>query len=343
MKKIILIISLFVFFKGWSQDVHFSQFSQTPQLINPASAGMFHGKVRGILNYRNQWGALGQAYKTYAVSVDAPLLKPSRGNKAYLGLGANFYKDVAGDSNFGSFLGGVSISGILPISNSHKLAVGMQAGFGQYSASLSGLTWGNQFNGTGFNTNINSNETIVNTSAGYFDLGAGILYEFKSVAAQFLGDEITSFNVGVAGYHLNEPNYNFLQGNQDNIPMKLVAQFSGTFQLGGTKAALVPSVFYAIQGSYSEITLGMLLKIKFGGQTKYSGLLKQSSISFGTHFRLSDAFIPQVYLEFSDYMIGFSYDYNNSNLSRAAGTVGGFEISIRYISRPKAIQKSAFK
>ena len=89
-------------FNADAQDVHFSQFGQTPQLINPGATGVFDGNVRGILNYRTQWGAFGNPYTTYAASVDMPIAK-GNGQNAYFGLGANFYKDIAGAADFGNF------------------------------------------------------------------------------------------------------------------------------------------------------------------------------------------------------------------------------------------------
>ena len=337
--KILLILALPLSIAA--QDVHFSQFGQTPQLINPGASGVFNGKIRAILNFRTQWGSFGNAYNTYAASFDAPIAKRSRG--AYFGLGANFYKDIAGQSNFGNFQAGLSFSGVLPIANNHIFSVGIQPAFGQYSANLAKLTWGSQFNGEQFDTEVNSNETFGLKSSKYFDLGAGIYYEFKNASSAFLGSDISTFNIGVAGYHLNKPKQDFLSNTQDEIPMKIIAQFSGTFDLRSSKLSLVPSMFYATQGPYQEITPGMLFKIRIGNATKYSGLFKQGAVFFGAHYRLKDAVIPQVYVEFTDYMIGISYDYNTSALSSVTGGFGGLEISVRYINKPKAIQKSSFR
>ena len=40
------------------QDVHFSQFNETPQLLNPGATGVYNGYMRGIINYKNQWMAM---------------------------------------------------------------------------------------------------------------------------------------------------------------------------------------------------------------------------------------------------------------------------------------------
>ena len=324
-----------------SQDVHFSQFLQTPQLINPAATGVFDGKVRAFLNYRSQWSAFGNGYKTYAASVDMPLAKSN--NKAYFGLGLNFYKDAAGSSNFGNTVAALSASGILPVARNHTFSGGIQFGYGQYSANLANLTWGSQFNGSEFDLELNNNESILNQNSKYLDASAGLYYQFKNVANRFLGTDMSSFNIGIAGYHLNKPKQSFLSNTESELPMKIIAQASGTFDLTSTKVSLQPSMFYAIQGPFTEITPGMLLKLKFGASTKYTGFFKESAIYFGAHYRLNDAIIPQMYLEFADYMIGISYDYNTSDLSTATGGNGGFEISFRYVNKPKALQRASFK
>lgn len=351
MKVISLIRLLFVFvgfvsMKVTAQDVHFSQFGQTPQLINPGATGVFDGNIRAFLNYRSQWGGVGKGYKTYAASFDAPIKFKkgrNRGKGAYLGVGLNFYKDVAGKSNFGTSQTGISISGVLPVAKQHTFSVGMQSALGQYSVDLNQLTWGSQFDGEAFDNSINSSELYGLRSSNYFDVGAGILYEFKTEGNSFLSSDISTFNVGISGYHLNEPKQEFLAHTSDRLPIKIVAQFSGTFDLGLVPLSLVPSMFYAVQAGTKEITPGMLLKLRKGRETKYSGMFKESAIYFGAHYRIGAAIIPQLYVEFTDYMIGISYDLNNSDFSNVKGGASSLEISIRYIHHSKALQRASFR
>lgn len=351
MRELKLIVSIIflggiVFGTASAQDVHFSQFGQTPQLINPGATGVFEGNVRAFLNYRTQWTGIGKGFRTYAASFDAPLARGKgrkRGKNAYLGLGFNFYNDVAGSSNFGTSQTSISISGILPIAKHHKFSLGIQGGLGQKSVDLNTVTWGNQFDGEAFNTELGSNELFGLRSYQYFDLGAGVLYEFKMEGQSFLSSDVSSFNVGIAGYHLNQPKQQFLAHTTDRLPMKIVVQFSGTFDLGTVPVSLVPSMFYAIQGSTKEITPGMLLKLRRGHETKYSGMFKEAALYFGAHYRLGDAIIPEIYLEFTDYMVGFSYDFSNSDLASALGGANGIEISIRYIHQKKALKRASFR
>ena len=58
LKVILLVLTAFHLALVNAQDVHFSQFGQTPQLINPAATGVFTGKFRGFLNYRSRIGSV---------------------------------------------------------------------------------------------------------------------------------------------------------------------------------------------------------------------------------------------------------------------------------------------
>ena len=53
---------------GNAQDIHLSQFSNTPLLRNPALAGIFTGDTRFQAVYRNQWQSIGYPYQTAALS-----------------------------------------------------------------------------------------------------------------------------------------------------------------------------------------------------------------------------------------------------------------------------------
>src|SRR5580693_4515108 len=47
-----------------AQDIHFSQFFETPLLRNPALAGIFTGDYRVQTVFRDQWNSFNNAYRT---------------------------------------------------------------------------------------------------------------------------------------------------------------------------------------------------------------------------------------------------------------------------------------
>ena len=185
MKKNILLFSI-VFFtpffwngaKIHAQDIHFSQFNETPQLLNPGATGVYSGYIRAIANYKNQWAAMGNAFNTVASSVDMPLFDKNE-KKAHLGVGLNFFSDKAGDSKFGLTQVNLCIAGILPVdAKGSKLSMGVSIGGAQHKATLAGLQWGSQYDGAGFNTAMSTNEALGVNSFTYFDLGAGLFYQY---------------------------------------------------------------------------------------------------------------------------------------------------------------------
>ncbi|MBL7808489.1 MAG: type IX secretion system membrane protein PorP/SprF, partial [Saprospiraceae bacterium] len=58
-----------------AQDIHFSQFYQSPLNLNPAMTGVMNCNHRFVANYRNQWASIlkNRAYNTYSASYDQKL------------------------------------------------------------------------------------------------------------------------------------------------------------------------------------------------------------------------------------------------------------------------------
>src|ERR1700733_7808210 len=52
----------------FSQDIHFSQFFETPLLRNPALAGIFSGDLRIQGVYRTQWNSITVPYQTASLN-----------------------------------------------------------------------------------------------------------------------------------------------------------------------------------------------------------------------------------------------------------------------------------
>ena len=69
------------------------------------------------------------------------------------------------------------------------------------------------------------------------------------------------------------------------------------------------------------------MRTKLKNESRYTGIFKESAISFGLFYRLGDAFIPKFGLEIFNFNFGLSYDITTSGL----GGSGGYEISLQYI------------
>lgn len=330
MKKILLVLAFFSSANLFAQDIHFSQVMNNPLHINPAHTGGYEGYERVVLNYRNQWSTVGSKFNTMGFSFDMPLFQGNTRDKAHIGLGILFFSDKAGDAKMGITQGALSVSGIVPFNKENKLVAGIQFGYGQRSAKISNLQWGNQFNGTEWDPNLASNETNTLNSFGYMDLGSGIRYEYNRRNNSFSGWSVSKFEFGAAMFHINKPQLRYLSGGDEKLNQKLVIHAMGHFDLPNAWLALIPFFSHTTQGPIKETNAGMLFKIMLSPGTKVTGLLDESSLTFGAQYRFGDAIIPYVGYDFSSFGIGISYDHNISTLKQVSRGVGGFEISIKY-------------
>jgi type IX secretion system PorP/SprF family membrane protein len=306
--------------------------------LNPANAGLFEGYLRVSMNYRTQWQAMVQPYKTIAASVDG-VIGEKNSKKAYLGWGVAFFNDKAGASSFAMNNAMGSVNGIVHLDAKSKIAVAAGGGYAQRTANYSALTFGNQYDGTQFDPNIPSFETLEFNKYGYADINAGIQYEFSKTSKSFDRDDNIDLKVGVAGYHLNQPAQKYYKYSKEKLPMRIVGEIAARFDIKGTKLSVLPSAIYMRQASFSEINFGTFLRVRFKDPTKTTGLKHESGISFGGYIRPGDAMIPQLIVDYSGFSLGLSYDYNISSYKIATRGNGGFEISLQWHSLRDALFK----
>jgi len=345
MKHVRIILAAFVLgiaTQAKAQDIHFSQVSETPLLINPANTGFFPGYFRAIVNYRNQWQSMGNAFSTYNLSVDAGLFKSKR-RPAFLGVGFVFYRDVAGAAKLARTQAMVNLSGLVKLNKHNVMCAGLYGGAIGNSANYRNLTYASQFDGNAIDPAAPNGELNVYRNFTSTDIGAGLAYEVSSVKVDQDHDDVIKLRVGLAAYHLNKPKQEFAPGSAYRLPMRLVGSlfsvidFEDTrftlapafvIQKQGTKDKTIPSV-YKLHGAY-EMLMGSYFKMRLATGTKVTGEKTQNCLGFGLFYRSKDALIPKLLLEFGDYAFGLSYDVNISSYKTASKQMGGFEVSLRY-------------
>jgi type IX secretion system PorP/SprF family membrane protein len=312
-----------------AQDIHFSQFSQTPLLLNPALTGVFNGDQRVYLNYKDQWKSVTTPYKTAAVSIDAGLMK-KKWEKAFLGAGLFVYNDKAGDASLATTQINLSVSSIIALSENHKVSAGLQGGYAQRSISPSNQKWDNQWNGSSFDPNANSGETNNFSSFGFGDFTAGANYNFSNSSSTMSSNDRLAINIGAAYHHLNKPQQVFV--NADKLHSKLSVYADGFIGIKNFNLAIVPSVMVLSQGPSKEINAGTMIRYTIQEGSRFTGIFKELAVSMGGYYRVKDAIVPTFLIEYANYAIGMSYDVNISSLKTASGGRGGFEIMLRYIN-----------
>ncbi|MGZ3883677.1 MAG: PorP/SprF family type IX secretion system membrane protein [Bacteroidia bacterium] len=332
MKKINLrglILLIVLSYQAKSQDLHFSQLSETPMLINPANTGFFGGYFRAAIQYRDQWASMGSPYKTMGLSVDGNVFR-NRKKSACLGLGLTIFNDKAGAANISNTNINFNVSGIVKMNKKSILSLGVYGGASINKANYNALTYESQFNGTEIDPNLPSNESVHFRSFTNNDIGAGLAYEYSTAKINQDRDDIFSFRLGAAAYHLNRPIQDFGTGINYRMPIKYVGSLFVRIDVPGSKISVLPSMVYYLQGPATEINLGTFVKYRFKNGTKVTGQKVENGFAIGAYYRVNDAIIPQLLLDMGTYAIGLGYDVNISSYRTASKTFGGVEISLRY-------------
>jgi type IX secretion system PorP/SprF family membrane protein len=322
-RKLLPLVLLFfgLSFYVSGQDIHFSQFFNSPLTLNPAQTGNFDGSYRAGLIYRDQWSSVNSPYKTFSGSFDMTFPVGFTPGDAVSG-GIMLFSDKAGDGNFATT--SVMLSGAYhkSLGIGKRLTLGVQAGMLQRKLDFDQYYFADQFDGTGF-TSMNTNEKLAVTNFSNIDLNIGLQYDG-------LISEDFKLSVGAAALHLISPKESFFNNKNIKLPMLIVGNAEANIRLN-EKMTLNPRIVYRAQKKAQEFSLGTDLGYYLTNgdfeATLYGGLWYRATGN--------DAIIPYVAMEYKGFKLGLSYDVNISTLSEASRGAGGFEISLMFIGRIK--------
>lgn len=322
MKKLYL-HTLLVFLAAVSanaQDIHFSQFYETPLLRNPSLAGIFTGDYRIQTVFRDQWNSFTNAYRTG--SLNAEYKWPIGKQSDYFTTALEVFYDKAGTA-------ALQTTELLPALNYHKslsndhpsyLSLGFMGGLVEKTIDLSKVTTNSQYNGTAYDPDLPNGEIIRTPSIRYLDGSLGISYN-----TAYGPDNQNSLYIGFAYHHLNRPKNSFYDNPTVGLDPKVVLSL-------GLRSIINDYSYFTIQADWSrqgpdqETIGGVLYSYKLGedpDQYLYT-------FTIGGLVRWKDAFIPIVKLEMNAFTVGLSYDVNTSPLSAVSDSRGGFELSLSY-------------
>jgi type IX secretion system PorP/SprF family membrane protein len=299
-----------------AQDLHFSQYFNSPLLTNPANTGFIpDANYRLGINYRDQWSTIPVPYETMSVFGDAQLLRQKL-TYGWIGLGGVVLKDVAGSGDLASTEVYSSIAYHQLLGMSSLLSAGFNVGYAQKSIDLSKLTFGDQWNGKFFDISLPSGEyaAISQTSISYFDLQAGLNY------AYFPNDHLY-FNTGFSVQHINTPRETFYEGNNE-IARRYIGFLSASVKLSDN-VIFNPSGYFTTQSGAQEIELGGYFAYDLSGDGT-------EQLLGGAYYRVNDALIPMVGYQLSNIRMMFSYDATVSSLGTYDQHSGAYELSIIY-------------
>ncbi|MEO8853783.1 MAG: PorP/SprF family type IX secretion system membrane protein [Ginsengibacter sp.] len=323
LSRLIFVLPALLIFQlnGTAQDIHFSQFSETPLLRNPALAGLFNGDVRVQGVFRSQWNSITVPFQTTSLNAEYKL--PIGNADDFVTIGGAILYDKAGTISLTS-------TSILPVFNYHKslssernmyLSAGFMGGIVQRRFDLSKMTTNNQFNGVDDDPSMNSGENFANNNISYLDGSAGL--SFNSQVGDNPDDNMY---LGIAYHHFNQSaKISFFNNGTVKIDPKWVYS-AGYKTTLNDQASITFYGDYSIQGAYTEAIGGMLYNLKLDEYTDE----QRYTISGGGFLRWGDAFIPMLKLEMKPLTFAVSYDVNVSALKASSQSRGGFELSLSY-------------
>ena len=324
MKRLLFILIVLTGIKAVNaQDPHFSQFFSSPLTLNPANTGKFDGVIRIAGNYRNQWPTINNAYNTQTVSVDFRVLKNTIGDKDILGVGFYALADNSANSavKLNYFSGSASFHKALDEDGLQQIGIGLQGTYANMSINTSVLTFEDQLTNAGFTGTTHETFSGQQLSSVYLDANAGLLYSGSD------GNK-TNYYAGASIYHFSKPIQKFTTGVAYYLNPRMTFTGGGSFPVGDN-INLHLSGLQNLQGGASETVLGGALQFVVNPEQD-----KPTSVYVGSWYRIGDAILPYLGLEWNDFRVGASYDINGSSLKTASQSQGGMEISLIWAYRP---------
>ncbi len=318
-----------VAFFVYGQDTHFSQFDLAPLTLNPAQAGV-QSDVRAIANYRDQWSSIGFGYKTIGVACDLSAFKKSD-RPAWMGAGISVMNDKAGVGLLSTLTTNLSLSGVVQ-SDKNSFSGGLQFGYCQKSVNNGDFTWDSQFDGFKYDATRPDYEYYMNPSFNFFTMGGGFNWYYNKTEHYMTSNDELKVNMGISAFHFNGPRYSFKDETDQKLFTKIVLYGNYSIGVRGKKFCFLPSYLVTLQGPHSEINFGNLFKFIITEASHFTHIKKACALSLGGFYRVGDAFIGQLLFEYDRYALGVAYDMNNSSLSTASKSFGGFEVNFRFIT-----------
>ncbi|RZK47448.1 MAG: type IX secretion system membrane protein PorP/SprF [Pedobacter sp.] len=320
MFKRILVLSMLVGFVTivHGQDLHFSQFFNSPLTTNPANTGFIpDADYRIGANYRNQWASImNTPYKTMSVWGDAQVFR-DRIESGWLGLGGVILRDVAGSGSLASTKVYGSIAYHQMLGTAHLLSAGFNVGWANKRVNLNDLKFPDQFNGTFFDSNIPTSVVFERGSINYIDMQVGLNYAF------FPTDQLY-INAGVSAMHLNSPKESFFSADSLGIENRIMPRYTAFVNASikmNDELIINPMGYYSRQASASELVVGGNLQYNLSGDGEIQ-------LIGGAYYRLNESIIPMVGFSWKNVKLMFTYDATMSSLKQYNNSRGAFEFAL---------------
>ena len=311
-----LMLLLVAAFAVHAQDLHFSQFFNSPLTTNPANTGFIpDADYRIGVNYRTQWASiLNTPYKTMSAWGDAQLFR-DRLENGWLGVGAVILSDKAGSGGLRSDKVYGSVAYHQMLGQSSLVSAGFNLGYASKRIDPTNLKFPSQFNGKFFDSEIPANVEFASLSTSYFDMQAGLNYAY-------FPKENIYINAGYSIHHVNKPRETFFGDNTDagRIPIRHIGFLNAILKVN-PRVIINPNIYFTTQAKAMELMAGLNANYDLA---EYG----DKQLIFGLYYRNNDAVIPLAGFETKNLSFTFTYDATISTLKSFNSYRGGAEFSI---------------
>ena len=314
-----------------AQDIHWTQFTQSPLTLNPALTGDFEGTFRISGIYRDQYNFVrsqnpgGKGFRTPSFSVDVPILA-LRGND-WVSAGIVAYADKAGT-------GGLTNNGYLA-SGSYHLALDKKG----KSYLVAGVQFGSVTREIKDRQALTFEDNILNGQLGAASIDFAKLSEDgESYSVANFGlmyrtaaSKKVDFNLGAAVSYITRPNGSLSAtggaagaGGEFKRPLKLTVHGQMENRMSDN-FTLYPAFIFQNSAKVNELAIQAM----GGYNLTFNEQPLQAKAGLG--YRVGDA--VQVLLGgiYNDWQFGLAYDLTTSGLTSANNLRGGFELAISKI------------
>jgi len=317
-KTILMICGVMIMTIVSGQDLHFSQFMNSPLTTNPANTGfMPEGDYRIGINYRNQWSSIMQVpYKTMGAFGDVQIMR-NRSESGWMGVGGAILRDEAGSGNLTSTKIFGSVAYHQTLGYSSLLSLGFNVGWANKQINTANLKFPDQFDGKFFDNKIPTGVVLDRNNISYVDVNVGMNYAYFPTENIYL-------NAGFSAQHVNRPNESFFDNNTADadirVPMRYTGFLNGSFKLND-QWIINPNVYYSRQTTVAELVGGINAHYNLSGDG-------DAILIGGVYYRHKEAIIPMIGIGLKDYKFAFTYDATMSSLKTYNNTRGAFEFSL---------------
>jgi type IX secretion system PorP/SprF family membrane protein len=309
---------LLALLQGHAQDLHFSQWFNSPLTTNPANTGFIpDADFRLGANYRDQWSpVMAVPYRTMSIWGDAQVFR-NRIENGWMGIGGVILRDDAGSGTLTSTQAYGSIAYHQMVGYSSLITAGFNAGFINKRINTSQLKFPDQFDGHFFDAQLPTSVVIDQPNVTYFDMQIGLNYAYFPTNKMYL-------NAGFSVQHINRARESFFSsdpgGFDSRIPRRYIGFINASIK-ASDQVIINPMGYYTAMANSSEAVLGINAQynLRDDGDQQVIG---------GIYYRAGDAVIPMIGFIYKNIKLTFTYDVTTSTLKHYDGGFGAYEFAL---------------